>query len=237
MLKNILKIALTAAAVLCGTISAHTGRISDGYADVPNTGGRAEEYQHCADTWGIWYNNTCYWEVNGNVPPEAYNQGYDYAAYSWNENYYYPDYVDASLYRGNAGRLYMPNGWSVPLYYDPGDFQSVVDAWDSALVRYGNGMNYGIYDHSNQGFGCMRWYGVGSQCAIIDEYGTLKIYQCVAYYPDMTDWSYTGYWYSASTGFSVGRSDSWGGQGDICMQTCNDASGQNDTVSYWAQIQ
>ena len=142
---------------------------------------------------------------------------------------------DMNIYNkpeGNAGRLYLGD-WSVALYYADGtnvpEMQAVVDRQDSAVYAYNSYFKSTIIaDHSKQGFGIIKNYGVGSIMTIVKD-GIVQDYRCISYYGD-------GYAYDGDGYLPDGRT-CYQGDSAIFTQTCNNSSGTSLTYQYWEPVE
>ena len=135
--------------------------------------------------------------------------------------------------RGNLGRLYINScGINVALFYasiySGNHSQQVVDNWDSAAYMANAAEYYGyelIGDHVHQGFSGIKSAVPGSTRATMD-FGTYtRSLICVAGYK-----GYNGY--NGESGlFRLDGTPIIGGEGRVCMYTCN--SDGTIYITFW----
>lgn len=135
--------------------------------------------------------------------------------------------------RGNLGRLYINScGINVALFYasiySGNHSQQVVDNWDSAAYMANAAGYYGyelIGDHVHQGFSGIKSAVPGSTRATMD-FGTYtRSLICVAGYK-----GYNGY--NGESGlFRLDGTPLIGGEGQVCMYTCN--SDGTIYITFW----
>lgn len=143
------------------------------------------------------------------------------------EGVYAPETAGDSLPLGNEGRLYFDDGTSVALNstsaYDLDSIQYITDQEDSAY--YGtDGWTVAICDHARQAFAQLPDLQAGAHMYIIHADGTRTDYTMVSRY--YASWS-NGY-----ITLDDGR-DPWNGDTQLFLQTCINASGTRDIVTYW----
>lgn len=140
---------------------------------------------------------------------------------------YAPETAGDSLPLGNEGRLCFDDGTSVALNstsaYDLDSIQYITDQEDSAY--YGtDGWTVAICDHARQAFAQLPDLQVGAHMYIIHADGTRTDYTMVSRY--YASWS-NGY-----VTLDDGR-DPWNGDTQLFLQTCINASGTRDIITYW----
>lgn len=143
------------------------------------------------------------------------------------EGVYAPETAGDSLPLGNEGRLYFDDGMSVALNgtsaYDLDSIQYITDQEDSAY--YGtDGWTVAICDHARQAFAQLPDLQVGAHMYIIHADGTRTDYTMVSRY--YASWS-NGY-----ITLDDGR-DPWNGDTRLFLQTCINAAGTRDIITYW----
>lgn len=135
--------------------------------------------------------------------------------------------IDDSLPMGTNGRLYFDDGTSVALNTADSSsldaIQYVTDLPDSAYYGY-DGYTAVICDHSRQAFGNLPNLPVGSHMAIIDANGNRTDYTMVS--------RHYATWADGYSTLDDGRSP-WDGDTRLFLQTCINAAGTRDIITYW----
>ena len=141
------------------------------------------------------------------------------------------DTIMVELKYGDAGCLYIPDiNILIPLYDKSGlsqkQSQALVDRADSAVLcrRYGGGHCDYIADHAAQGFEVIKKCNLFT-VAVIQTPDAAQCYQCVAVMPGTN----TGSNLLTCTGQSL-KKVKWA---DLCLYTCNDATGKNITMVFF----
>ena len=135
--------------------------------------------------------------------------------------------IDDSLPMGTNGRLYFDDGTSVALNTADSSsldaIQYVTDLPDSAYYGY-DGYTAAICDHSRQAFGNLPNLPVGSHMTIVDTNGARTDYTMVS--------RHYATWADGYSTLDDGRSP-WDGDTRLFLQTCINAAGTRDVITYW----
>lgn len=137
------------------------------------------------------------------------------------------DVSGASDPMGTNGRLYFDDGISVALNTtDPNDhnaIQWVTDQEDSAYID-SDGWTTGIFDHARQNFNKLDSYPIGYHMYIVDASGNRTDYTLTS--------KYYASWDNGTVTMDDGR-DPWHGDTELFLQTCINAAGTRDVITYW----
>lgn len=137
------------------------------------------------------------------------------------------DVSSASDPMGTNGRLYFDDGISVALNAaDPNDhaeIQWVTDQEDSAYID-SDGWTTGVFDHARQNFNKLDSYPIGYHMYIVDASGNRTDYTLTS--------KYYASWDAGTVTMDDGR-DPWHGDTALFLQTCINAAGTRDVITYW----